>query len=335
MKPQQKVISLEKSQESAGVLIIGGGLIGSSIAWRLAQTGARVTVADAGNLGGEASTAGAGMLAPGSEAARPSRWLDLGVESLALYPDFIDELRAETDFDVEFRKCGCLVLDSEDDGAEGLHRSMGIRVDRRADGLFYPDDALTDPAALLRALRQAGKKRGVEWEHGGLAEVDASEHAAVVVAAGAWSASLNIFANGAPLTLPESSPVKGHLIGFQMRSGLLGPFLRKGSTYVLQRADGLVIAGTTEEHVGFDTSVELAACEGIHRRAAEIVPELAAADPVRRWIGFRPGPELEDGPIMRRVAGTNVWLAYGHYRNGILLTPVTAKRVAAEIAATL
>jgi len=323
------------SSEQAGVLIIGGGLIGSSIAWRLVQTGARVTVVDAGNLGGEASTAGAGMLAPGSEASKPSQWLNLGVESLRLYPAFLEELREETGFDVEYRVCGCLVMDPGDSAErlQALHRSAGIRVETRPDGLFYPGDALTDPSALLRVLRQAAKKRGVTWEHGSLTEVEANDYSAVVIAAGAWSGSVQVTFDGQRVMLPESTPVKGHLIGFQMRQGLLGPFLRKGHTYVLQRADGLVIAGTTEEHVGFDTSVEFAACDAIHRRATEIVPELAAAEPSRRWIGFRPGPESEDGPVMRRVEGTNVWLAYGHYRNGILLTPVTAARVAAEIAA--
>jgi glycine oxidase len=315
------------SPQDAGVLIIGGGLIGSSIAWRLAQKGARVTVVDAGNLGGEASTAGAGMLAPGSEASQPSRWFDLGIESLRMYPSFLEELRAETGLDVEFRQCGCLVL-----GASTA-AIPGIQAERREEGLFFPEEALTDPSALLRSLRQAGKRHGVAVEHGSLAEIEATGHRAIVVAAGAWSSGLRVTYNGKPVTLPESTPVKGHLIGFQMRQGLLGAFLRKGHTYVLQRADGLVIAGTTEEHVGFDTSVELAACDDIHRRAAEVVPALAAAEPVRRWIGFRPGPELEDGPIMRRVDGTNVWLAYGHYRNGILLTPVTADRIAAEVTA--
>lgn len=311
--------------QSADVLVIGGGLIGSSIAWRLAQRGARVTVADAGNLGGEASTAGAGMLAPGSEASKPSRWLDLGTASLRMYPVFLDELREETGLDVEYRACGCLVLEA---GAP----VPGVRVEQRGADLFYPEEALVDPSALLRTLRQAGKKQAVLVQHGSVAEVDTSRHAAVVVAAGAWSSSLQIRHEGKLLQLPESTPVKGHLIGFQMRQGLLGPFLRKGHTYVLQRADGLVIAGTTEEHVGFDTSVEFAACNDIHRRAAEVVPELAAVEPVRRWIGFRPGPELEDGPILRQVEGTNVWLAYGHYRNGILLTPVTAQWVADRIA---
>ncbi|MEO8096911.1 MAG: FAD-dependent oxidoreductase [Acidobacteriota bacterium] len=319
--------------QRAGVLIIGGGLIGSSIAWRLAQTGARVTVIDAGNLGGEASSAGAGMLAPGSEVVKKSPWLDLGVESLRLYPAFLEELKTETGMGVEFRVCGSLALDAAEPAEEllALYRDAGVRAVPQADGLFFPDEAIVDPVALWRSLRNAGEKLGVRVEHQQILEVETRDHEAVVIAAGAWSGDLKVTQAGRTVALAPSEPVKGHLIGFQMRPGLLGPFLRRNQTYVLQRSDGLVIAGATEEHVGFDTSVQTSACDELHRRAADVVPELAAAAPVRRWIGFRPGPENPDGPVMRRVEGTNVWMAYGHYRNGILLTPVTARRIAQEI----
>jgi glycine oxidase len=315
--------------QRAGVSIVGGGLIGTAIGWRLAQQGIKVTVTDAANLGGEASTAGAGMLAPGSEATKQSAWLELGLESLRMYPEFLAELQAETEVPVEYRRCGSLIVDGEWEPIDG------VRFEPRVDGIFFPDEALVDPVALLRSLRRAGQKLGVLTEHEHVAELEASEHEAVIIAAGAWSSSLRVTYNGVELKLPAAEPVKGHLIGFQMRPGLLGPFLRKGHTYVLQREDGLVIAGTTEEHVGFDTSVQLAACEEIHRRATEMVPALGAAEPSRRWIGFRPGPELEDGPILQRVEGTNVWLAYGHYRNGILLTPVTAQRISSMVAASI
>ena len=325
------------SSQEADVLIVGGGLIGSSIAWRLAQQGRRVTMVDAGNLGGEASTAGAGMLAPASEAAKQSPWLELGVRSLRLYPQFLEELQSETGREVEYRTCGCLYLDPGDDAdrLESLHRSAGMRVQRKGDALFYPEEGIIDPGALLRSLRQAAEKRGVQIEHALLSEVRATNYRAVVIAAGAWSGSIPVLDTEGPVPMPKSEPVKGHLIGFHMRPGLLDSFLRKARTYVLQRADGLVIAGATEEHVGFDTSVQMASCEALHRRAAEVVPELAAAEPVRRWIGFRPGPEQEDGPVLRRVDESNVWLAYGHYRNGILLTPVTAEIIATQVAAAV
>ncbi len=316
------------------VLIVGGGLIGTSIAWRLAQRGAHVTIADASPLGGEASTAAAGMLSPGGEFEAPSPWVDLGVASLRLYPSFVAGLTQETGAALDFRVCGCLHIEANPpESRADFQRRAGIRVERHPEGFFYPDDAVIDPAATLRALRCAVEARGVRTEMRRVTEVNATAHAAVVIAAGAWSGHLRVTYEDRAVQLPPTVPVKGHMIGFEMRPGLLGPFLRHGQTYVVQRSDGFVIAGTTEEHVGFDTRVDAGICAEIHRRAAAIVPELGGAEPVRRWIGFRPGPLDPSGPRAGRIEGTNVWLAYGHYRNGILLAPLTAARVAAEIAA--
>lgn len=277
------------------VLIIGGGLIGSSIAWRLAQKGARVAIADAGNLGGEASPAGAGMLSPGAEFEQPSVWLDLGLESMRLYPSFVEELQTETGIDTDFR-------------------------------IFSPDDGIVDPAALLRALFCACESRKVRLLREHVAAVDPRDYAAVVIAAGAWSGHIHV--NG--VTLPDVLPIKGHLIGFQMEPGALGPVRRRGETYVLQRSNGFLIAGSNEQDIGFDRTVDAAICEDIQRRAAQLFPPLEHATPVKRWIGFRPRSATGE-PHIGRVAGTNVWLAYGHYRNGILLTPVTAQRIADAI----
>src|ERR1700736_4158135 len=126
----------------ADVAIIGAGLIGTSIAWRLSQAGAQVTLFDAGPLGGEASSAGAGMLSPGGEFDRPSVWLDLGVESLRLYPTFIDEVRSETNLPIDFRICGCMQLvTSEEQLSQARSRAefqagAAIRVEATSEGLF-------------------------------------------------------------------------------------------------------------------------------------------------------------------------------------------------------
>ena len=125
----------------------------TTIAWRLAQKGFRVTIADAGNLGGEASPAGAGMLSPGAEFHQPSVWLDLGIESMRLYPAFVEELRAETGIDVDFRT-------------------------------FHPEDGIVDPAALLRALQCACESRKVRITREHVTAVEPREYAAVVIAAG-------------------------------------------------------------------------------------------------------------------------------------------------------
>ena len=274
------------------VFIVGGGLIGSSIAWRLAQKGTRVTIADAGNLGGEASPAGAGMLAPRSESG-----CDLGLESLGLYPSFVEQLRAETGIDVDFR-------------------------------MFHPEEGIVDPGALLQALHCACESRRVRILREHVTSVEPRDYAAVVIAAGAWSDQVRV----RNVILPAVVPIKGHLIGFQLEPGALGPVRRHGEAYVLQRSSGFLIAGSNEQDIGFDASVDPAICDDIHRRAAQLFPPLEHATPVKRWIGFRPRLAEGDGPLIGRVEGTNVWLAYGHYRNGILLTPVTAQRVADEIA---
>jgi len=277
------------------VLIVGGGLIGSSIAWRLAQQGNRVVLADAGNLGGEASPAGAGMLSPRVEFDKPSVWLDLGLQSMGLYPAFVEELQTETGIDTDFR-------------------------------IFHPEDGLVDPAALLRALLYACESRKVRITRDRMTAVDPRDYSAVEIAAGAWSGQIHV----KDVTLPTVVPIKGHLIGFQLEPGVLGPVRRQGETYVLQRSSGFLIAGSNEQDIGFDSTVDTAICEDIHRRAARLFEPLERATPVKRWIGFRPRSASGE-PHIGRIDGTNVWLAYGHYRNGILLTPVTAQRVADEI----
>ena len=228
------------------VLIIGGGLIGSSIAWRLAQQGVAVTIADASPLGGEASAAGAGMLSPGGEFDTPSPWVDLGVASLRLYPSFIAELTSEARSTLDFRVTGCLHIEVNPAQSRiDFQTRAGIPVERHPQGLFYPADALVDAAAMLGALRCAAEARGVRVSSRRVSAIDTASHRAVVVAAGAWSGALRITHSRRLVSLPPSEPVKGHLIGFQMRPGLLGPFLRHGHTYVLQRSDGFVITGTT------------------------------------------------------------------------------------------
>jgi glycine oxidase len=111
---------------------------------------------------------------------------------------------------------------------------------------------------------------------------------------------------------------------------------RHGPTYVLQRSNGFTIAGSTEQQIGFDRTVDAALCDDIHRRASAIFPPIANLTPAKRWVGFRPQPAGHFlGPHIGRVEGTNIWLAYGHYRNGILLAPLTAQKVAGEVVSSL
>ncbi len=319
-----------------GIAIAGAGLVGASIAWRLAQSGLRVTLVDAGSFGGETSSAGAGMLSPGGEFEQPSIWLDLGIESMRMYAAFVEELRAESGMPIDFQICGCRQFTDQIEEARkrrDFQSASGISVELTPDGWFYPEDGYVDPTHLLGALRAACLARGVSIvERRPISTVDSSQYAALVIAAGAWSNQLQVTHGAQPVHLPAVKPIKGHLVGFDLEPGTLGPMLRRGHTYLLQRSSGFTIAGSTEEDVGFDRTVDISICEGLHRRAAKLWPALENAAPSRGWVGFRPYSTV---PRIGRVEGTNVWLAYGHYRNGILLAPVTSRRIAGEIIAAL
>lgn len=317
---------------SGSVAIVGAGIIGGSIAWRLAQAGVPATLFDAGVAGGETSSAGAGILSPGGEFERPSHWFDLGLESMGMYPAFVEELRAETGVAIDFQISGGKHFVDADHArrrAEFQSRA-GVQVERTPYGLFYPSDAFVDPTDVLRALRRACEARLVEIvEKHPVAEIESSEHRAVVIAAGAWSNQVRVRHRGNPMALPMVKPIKGHLIGFQLAPGTLGAMLRRGHSYVLQRSNGFTIAGSNEQDVGFNREVDPGFCEEIHRHGAELFPAIENIAPSARWIGLR--PYSPDGPHIGRVDGTNVWLAYGHFRNGILLTPLTSKRVSEGI----
>ncbi len=348
--------------QSPDVVVIGAGIIGGSIAWRLAQSGLRVTMVDAGAMGGEASWAGAGMLAPGGEMETRDIWSDLGVQSLALYPAFVDELERLSGTSIDFQQCGAaeIVFSAEDwpavERRAAAQRTMGIpssplpmsELRGRVAGLagepagvlFYPQDALVDPRDVTRALKIVCTVAGVEIREGWRVRSlqaqgdsviisnrkEAISAGAAVVAAGAWSGEIAV--SGEPL--PPTLPVRGHLIGYNLQAGSIPLIVRSGHTYLLQRRNGFTITGTSSETVGFERPVDSAICEEIARRATELLPMLADAGSYISWNGFRPATP-SGLPEIRRVSGTRLWLAYGHYRNGILLAPITSQIVSQEI----
>jgi glycine oxidase len=349
------------------IAIIGAGIIGTSIAWRLAQAGYRVMILDAGVIGGEASWAGAGMLAPGGEMERRSDWTEIALASLGMYAGFVDQLRQETGCPIDYQQQGAVELaftaeewdrlavraeaqgrigiPSERLDAAGLRELAPLVAREVAGALFFPADALVDPRQVTSALATACRRRGVEIrEHSPVRavrvcadtiEIDATLAAGrAVIAAGAWSGGIEVWRGEQLFQIPESFPVKGHLLGYRLEAGSLGPIVRHADTYLLQRANGFTVAGSSSERIGFDRRIDAALADDIHRRACAVLPCLAQAAPPEPWIGFRPATEgLE--PQVRRIANTGLWLSYGHYRNGILLAPATAQRVSREIIASL
>lgn len=355
------------SGTNADAMVIGAGLIGCSVAWRLAMQGLSVALIDAGFLGGEASSASAGMLAPGGEVERRSEWADTLVESARIYPGFVKEVAEESGVEPDFRACGAFEVALSDGEWASLakraevQRSIGIASSavRASDlppglspaakgALFYPGDAVVDPRTLLQALSKACVGRRVRvFEQTRIGSIDLGnrgvsavaeakrfEARVAVLAAGAWSSQVTTRYQQALSPVPGSIPVKGHLVGYDLAPGTLGPIVRHQHTYVLQRATGLTVGGSTEERVGFDRRVQPALVSEVHRRVRELLPSLVPPQPSSSWIGFRPATQLMQ-PEVRRWQSSPLWLAYGHYRNGILAAPVTAERIAAEIAAML
>lgn len=183
------------------------------------------------------------------------------------------------------------------------------------------EDGHVDPRDLLRELRW--QVRVERREVGDLEELEAEQ---VVVAAGAWSGALH--QGGHPL--PPTVPIKGYMLAWLgLPAGTVPRIVREGHTYVFQRRRGAVLAGSTEETVGFDRSVDAQKLAELERAAGDLVPALRGLRPAEHWLGFRPG--TPDGwPVVMRW-DERVVLAYGHFRNGILLAPWTAKWVASEV----
>jgi glycine oxidase len=326
------------------MIVAGAGIIGLSCAWRLARCKIPVTVFDARETGGEASWAGAGMLAPGGEMEEASALTEMALASLACYPDFVAALREASGVPIDYQRCGALELALDDSEAVELERraarqsAIGIRSESThhtgsVAARFYPDDALVNPRDIMAALRTACLREGVSiHEREPVVEIFGNGSGVrtplgsyrgdgVLIAAGAWSTNLV-----AGFALPQTMPVRGHLIGWRAEPGMLGTILRHENTYLLQRDTGSLIAGSSTEHVGFDRTIDESVVQAIHTRASRLLPALGAMNPAERWIGFRPG--IEGGiPAIGRIQGASIWTAFGHYRNGILLAPDTARRI--------
>lgn len=321
------------------VLIVGGGIIGCSIARELRRRGGcEVTIVEASRLGQEASWAGAGMLAPGGEFKDIGLWSRRAQESLRLYPEWVAGLAAETGVAIDYRACGALEFPESSGDWPALQRraveqtKQGIFSEAGDGFLFYPDDAMVDPRAVMAALEASLRATGVEIrEQARVARIEPQgvmteggeviEGDFVVVAAGAWASGL---VDGGPATYP----VKGHLIGYNLDRESFPQIQRRGHFYVLQRSNGFTIAGSTMERVGFDRTVDPATVERLAGELRNFIPDLPER-PHSAWVGFRPGSDGD--PVVGRWRESNVWLAYGHYRNGILLAPITARIVADEI----
>lgn len=350
--------------DTPDVVVVGGGIIGTSIAWRLARH-CRVSLFDAGVLGGEASWAGAGMLVPASEYDSACPELTFALDSLKQWPSYVAELESESGARIDFRLCGSVELAATEAEFEKLraraavHRGLGIdcspvaggEVRRMLPGLtgnvyagvLYPKEGQVNPRSVMSVLRRECVRWGVSIrERARITKLSATEKGVAievedgqrieawgaVIAAGAWSNQID-----ANVALPRCYPVRGHLVGYSLKPGSLPHVLRFHKTYLVQRLTGYTIAGASEENAGFDRAVDDGIVADLSARAHELAGGIVPAAPEDAWVGFRPASD--SGPFLDRVDGTRAWLAYGHYRNGILLAPKTADAVSSAIVASL
>jgi len=360
---------LPNRSSSFDVAVVGAGAIGLAVAWRAAQRGLKVLVLERGeHPGAGTSSVAAGMLAPISEALASERPLiRLGMASAEAYPDFVAELSDMTGMDTGYLRCGTLLGARDRDDAEWLERERELRetldlpVQRlRASqarelepalaptlrlGLGIPDDHAIDPRKLTAALAEALRKSGGELRTRttvnavttarervmGITLGDGSEVAAenVVVAAGPWSSSLDGIPEGARVPI---HPIKGQILRLHDPAGpgLLTRVLRMTGGYVVPRGDGRYVIGATMEERGFDRTVTAGAAFELLRNAFELLPSVTELVIDELSAGLRPATP-DNAPAIGPGSIEGLHWAVGHYRHGILLTPITAELVAGAL----
>ena len=347
------------------VAIIGAGVIGLGIAWRLATRGVPVAVFDKGACGAGASHAAAGMLAACAEAEPGEEALvTLGRASQARWPAFAAELKQASGVDVGLRPEGTLVVAlTSDDQARLNHQlvfqqKLGLPLQwitaaetrrrephlagKLAGAVFSPEDTQVDNRKLATALRIAAEAAGASIsEHqavktisndagrvDGIVLADGRKVAAdvVVLAAGAWSRSIDGLA---PELRPPVRPIKGQMLALRMdpAAPLLTHVVWAPGAYLVPRLDGRLLVGATVEEKGYDTSLTAGGILTLLEAAWRVVPAVEELPIDEMWVGHRPGSR-DDAPILGTGLIDGLIYATGHHRNGILLTPITADAIA-------
>ncbi len=354
----------EDSRHTADVVILGGGIIGCAIALRLAQAKVRVAVLDRGEPGGEASSAAAGMLAPQGEMIEPRGFSDLCVASRNLYPHFAEEIEELSGQHVAYRSDGSLLVALDDQQAEELDavyrlqaaKGLSLQSLKASEvlsmftglsqavrsGLFVAGDHWVDNERLMQALVRACQRAGVAIKAGHAARKflrrgdrlegleaggEGGTHATwaaktYILAAGCWSGEL---AAKLGIRLPLV-PCRGQMMEFQTVREI--PWvLRAGHHYLVPRPQQRVLLGTTAEYVQFEKAVTGDGLRSILEGASRLAPLVGDLRFLRAWAGLRPDT-TDHLPILGYGELLNLVFATGHFRNGILLAPVTAQIIA-------
>jgi glycine oxidase len=348
-------------------IIVGGGVIGLSCAWRAARRGASVAVLERERPAAGATGVAAGMLAPVGEASwGEESLLAINLRSLRRWPKFARELEADASEPVGYAECGAVHVALDRDEAEALarryelHQRLGLDSEwlrgsqcRRLEpglatavtaGVHAPHEAAADPRRLSAALLAALERHGVEVHSG--AEVESAgpgddawrldiadgrsfEATSVVLAAGCWSGAEWLPADARP----PVRPVKGEILTLRGPSEdpVCARIVAGERVYLVPRPDGRLLVGATVEERGFDATVTAGGVHELLRESYRLLPEIAELEFGECSAGLRPGTP-DNSPLIGRGAASGLIVATGHYRNGVLLAPITADSVAALLA---
>ena len=359
---------IDDSKHSPDVVVIGGGVIGLTIARALAHRGAgEICLIERASLGHEASFAAAGMLAPQAEANSQDDFFRLACQSRDLYPDFASSLHDETGIDVELDTTGTLYMALTYHDLVEIERryewqtAAGLEVEKLTasqalelepcisqsvrGALRFPRDLQVENRRLLSALANSVAKLGVTVLSGTTVEsvkIERDEVRGVhtlrgfiscpnvVVAAGTWSSLLKLSQPSEKRAMMVD-PVRGQMISFDARPQLTRHVIYSPRGYIVPRRDGRLLAGSTSEHAGFAKQVTAGGISAILQHAQEISPSVSALPIVDTWAGLRPRAP-DSLPVLGpcdEIGG--LFYATGHYRNGILLAPVTGELIAEAV----
>jgi glycine oxidase len=362
------VIRTNTIRDLPRVAIVGAGVCGLGVAWRLAQAGCDVHVFDKGEAGHGATWAAAGMLAAGVETEPgEERLLTLTRESQKRWPRFAADLETESGTSLDYRDEGTLVVATNRDELDRLRfdyefqRSLGVELhwlngrDLRArepylrsgvpGGVYSPNDHQVDNRRLAKALKTAVLRAGghlhertpveslmVESGRACGVTVKGEDHRAdvVLLAAGPWSRQIP---GVPPEAVPPVRPIKGQMLSLRMdpASPLLKHVVWAPKLYMVPRRDGRLLIGATVEEKNFDSEVTAGGLFALLEGAWRAVPAIEELPLHETWVGFRPGSR-DDAPIVGFTRVPGLAVATGHHRNGILLAPVTADLMAEAIA---
>jgi len=344
------------------VAIVGGGIIGVTTALELARQTLKVLVLDRQQPGREASWAAAGMLSPAPDSPRDIPLVPLTRESLKLYPEFIAAIEEQSGRPTGYARNGALQIFSGPNGQAARdaevaeHRRLGLSAEPMSAeaarewessigpsataASWLPDEGTVEPRLLMNAVLGAAQRHGVEIRSdcevtallrqgsrctGTIADGEHIAAGTVVVAAGCYSAQI-LEASGMAAAYAPTRPVRGQMLSLRSDEVTLRRVVRSHRAYLVPRSDGRIVAGSTLEEAGFKKEVTPAGISHVLEGVLELCPALAEAEIVETWSGLRPGTP-DDLPVIGATEIEGLLIASGHYRNGILLAPITARLI--------